>query len=80
MNEELTYVDCSGAVKPLDKYHLHELLDRLHVMQDMWESVIQNHPACSAIIPEYAEIVQKTLGKAYQDVGRVEFDCFGGDY
>lgn len=73
-----TYKDHSGVEQTIDKYHVHELLDRLHIMQNMWEEIVQNHPACESMIPWDAERVQKDIGKLYQYIGRIEFDEFSG--
>lgn len=67
-----------GDFSPIDKYHVHELLDRLHIMQNMWEECIQNHPASIVFIEDKAEKVQDLIGALYQEIGRIEFEEFGG--
>jgi hypothetical protein len=75
---KLLYTDGNGIEQRLDKYHLHELLDRLHIMQNIWESTIQNHPACETLMKDKAETVQVLIGRCYQAIGKIAFDKFKG--
>lgn len=39
------YKDCDGNERQLDTYHLHELMDRVHLLQVTFESFVSQHPA-----------------------------------
>jgi hypothetical protein len=67
------YVDYSLKDGEIDEFHLHELLDRLHTLQNMWENIIQNHPACGILIKDKAEAVQDAIGDLYQEIADVRF-------
>lgn len=55
----------------LDKYHYHELLDRLHVIMSNIDTHLTQHPVLE-LEPEVSKLVeeaQTTLWEAYQLIG-----------
>lgn len=71
----IKYVDCSGEEKILDKGHYHELCDRVHCIREMWNSLIEDHPACAGVLGELSEKVMDAMGDCYQTAGIAMFDC-----
>jgi hypothetical protein len=57
---------------PLDELHMHELLDRVSVLQDQFERHIAEHPAAEQFRRRIKGI-SKRLGKLYQEIGAVNF-------
>lgn len=66
----LSFTDCNGNVGTLDKFHLHEIVDRLYCARTMIEELLLNHPASPLCIEELTE-VQEALGHAYQNMGSI---------
>ena len=55
----------------LDKFHYHEMLDRLHVVMSMVDVHLQQHPVAK-IEPEIKDLIshaQDSLWQAYQLTG-----------
>lgn len=62
--------------KELDKFHYHELLDRLHVTMENLDRNIIEHPVMY-MHPEWRDKVNSvidTLFNVYQEVGKVDLD------
>lgn len=55
----------------LDKFHYHEMLDRLHVIMLNIDTHIQNHPVIEkeTEVKDLVNIAQNKLGEAYQIIG-----------
>jgi hypothetical protein len=55
----------------LDKYHYHEMLDRLHVVMSMVDDHLQQHPVAKIEleIKDLISEAQDKLAEAYQLVG-----------
>lgn len=70
MSKYGSYINCDGKERELDEFHLHELLDRTHMMQDMFNSYVADHPAAKLFSDDIEHIVRE-LGKLYQSVGVV---------
>lgn len=71
----LEYTDCTGSKRLLDKYHMHEIIDRVHLIQEQIECFIERHPA-GALVEEEMSEVQSILSKVYQKLGEIDFDNF----
>lgn len=69
-----TYKNCDGVETPLDQGHYYELVDRIHCIREMWDSLINNHPACESVLAELSGKVQDAMGDAYQKAGIYMFD------
>lgn len=67
------------STKPeLDKFHYHEMLDRLHVVMSMADDHLQQHPVAK-IESEVGQLIDDAitnLYKAYQLTGKIEFEKF----
>lgn len=67
------------STKPeLDKFHYHEMLDRLHVVMSMADDHLQQHPVAK-IESEVGQLIDSAitnLYKAYQLTGKIEFEKF----
>lgn len=67
------------STKPeLDKFHYHEMLDRLHVIMSMADDHLQQHPVAK-IESEVGQLIDDAitnLYKAYQLTGKIEFEKF----
>ena len=57
----------------IDKYHLHELMDRLHCMDIMFSELICNHPAADLMRDEMNKL-SEALADAYQRSGELNFE------
>lgn len=55
----------------IDKYHKHELLDRLHVVREMFDAHISDHPAVSLLDQKKLLKVIILLDQLYQDAGAI---------
>lgn len=55
----------------LDKFHYHEMLDRLHVIMLNIDTHIQNHPVIEkeTEVKDLVNIAQNKLWEAYQIIG-----------
>lgn len=67
------------STKPkLDKFHYHEMLDRLHVVMCMAEDHLQQHPVAK-IESEVGKLIDDAitaLFKAYQLTGTIDYEKF----
>lgn len=72
----LSYQNCNGEIQQLDKFHLHELVDRVHCVQVMIQELLMDHPA-SGLVGNKFRLASEQLGDAYQQLGRISFDEFG---
>ena len=67
------------STKPeLDKFHYHEMLDRLHVVMSMADDHLQQHPVAK-IESEIGKLIESAitnLYQAYQLTGKIEFEKF----
>ena len=66
--------DCD--VMKLDKYHYHEMADRLDMVTSIIDSHLYDHPVAHKH-EEVGEIINKViedLGEAYQLIGRMNYD------
>lgn len=77
-SQTLSYTDFNGDTKPLDRFHLHELVDRIHCVQKMLDHLLQSHPA-GHLVAEELEATQEKLGDAYQKAGEISFEMFEKD-
>jgi hypothetical protein len=62
----------------LDKFHYHEMLDRLHVVMSTIDNHILQHPVCK-LEKEVCTKVDEALTllfQAYQEVGNIENNKF----
>lgn len=57
----------------IDDLHKHELLDRLHCIQEMFDALVFDHPA-SALMREELKAVSDALSSAYQKAGLIRFN------
>jgi len=59
-----------------DKFHYHELTDRLHMLTSMVDEYLMGHPVCEAHgnIKQLVQQAEDTLWEAYQLVGTIEFN------
>lgn len=64
------YKDCIGNERDIDEFHIHELLDRVHVLRDTFHSHISDHPA-SKLFSDEIEAISEKLGDLYQHIGKV---------
>lgn len=55
-----------------DELLKHELLDRLHCVQHMFEELVSGHPMTHLMVPEI-HAVSNALGAAYQKAGAIRF-------
>ena len=57
--------------KLLDQFHYHEALDRVHVVMEMMDTHIHQHPVCkiNKDISKLVEEAQTSLYQAYQLIG-----------
>jgi len=55
----------------LDKFHYHEMLDRLHVIQSIIDDHLQQHPVAKieTDVKELISEAQDKLSEAYQIIG-----------
>lgn len=53
----------------LDKFHYHEVLDRTHMIRNIIDNELYNHPAISKKMKKHIDKVQILLGKVYQLAG-----------
>lgn len=68
--------DCDGATKAvikINKFHLHELMDRIHCVSTMFDELIRDHAAAS-LIQKDIDNVSSGLGKLYQKAGALRFE------
>ena len=65
----------------LDEFHYHEIIDRLHIIINTVEDHLLSHPVCceSSDVKTLIEERQAKLIKAYQRVGKAEFDAFDSE-
>lgn len=68
-----TYINHIGDAMPLDKFHLHEMVDRLHIIQEMFNLTIVDHP-CAGLLQSNIAEVNKLLGSLYQCAGLLEHE------
>lgn len=63
-----------GDLKPeqLDKYHRHELCDRIHCITQMFEELVAQHPAAQ-LMHEQLSKVSDELNNAYQQAAQIHF-------
>lgn len=56
-----------------DKFHLHEVLDRLNLVNSIFEDFIINHPSIEnrKNIKEKCEIISKNINEIYQEIGNI---------
>lgn len=73
-----TYVDHSGVTRPLDKFHYHEMIDRVHCVELMLNTMVAEHPAADVVRAEL-DAAFNALGALYQAAGRVAFEEEGHD-
>lgn len=62
----------------LDKFHYHEMLDRLHIIMSTIDDHILQHPVCK-LEKEVSTKVDKALTllfQAYQEVGKIDCEKF----
>lgn len=52
-----------------DKFHKHEILDRTHIVCDMFETFVYEHPALEGDAKDLAEEISTKLGQLYQMLG-----------
>ena len=62
----------------LDKFHYHEMLDRLHVIMSMADDHLQQHPVAKieSEIGKHIGDAVTSLFQAYQLTGQIEYDKF----
>jgi hypothetical protein len=67
------------STKPkLDKFHYHEMLDRLHVVMSMADDHLQQHPVAKieSEIGKHIDDAVSSLWQAYQLTGKIEYEKF----
>ncbi|WP_136420405.1 hypothetical protein [Herbaspirillum sp. ST 5-3] len=57
----------------IDEFHKHELLDRIHCLNEMFDSLILNHPA-AVLMQKELEKAAESLGKLYQKAGMIRHE------
>ena len=62
----------------LDKFHDHEMLDRLHVVMSMADDHLQQHPVAKieSEIGKHIDDAVSSLWQAYQLAGQIECEKF----
>jgi hypothetical protein len=70
------YTDCNGVEQSIDEFHMHELIDRLHITLVMFEESVVNHPA-SVLVSGDVQAISSAIGQLYQKVGRIEYGGMG---
>lgn len=62
----------------LDRFHYHEMLDRLHVIMHMADDHLQQHPVAKieSEIGKHIDAAVTSLFQAYQITGQIEHDKF----
>ena len=62
----------------LDKFHYHEMLDRLHVVMSMADDHLQQHPVAKieSEIGKHIDNAISSLFQAYQLAGQIECEKF----
>lgn len=68
-----TYTDCAGIKQPIDKYHLHEMCDRLYCMQEMFNRLIVEHP-CAGLMEDQSEYISKLLSRLHQRAANLAYE------
>jgi hypothetical protein len=66
------YTDCSGKEQDIDMFHMHGLIDRVHVISRMFNDHVTDHPAAILLADDIEEIARK-LRRLYQKIGDIEF-------
>lgn len=56
--------------QPLDEFHIHELLDRAHCINEIFNILIAEHAAANLIQPEIIN-AQVALSVLYQAAGQI---------
>ena len=64
--------------RPLSEFDYHEVLDRASTMQEMFATLIVDHPVATddEEIKKQAIITFKAIAEFYQYVGAIRFDKF----
>lgn len=62
----------------IDKFHYHEVLDRLHLINTMIDEFLLEHPAVieNKKIMKKIEKASEKLSKAYQEIGDLTLNKF----
>ena len=62
----------------LDRFHYHEMLDRLHVIMSMADDHLQQHPVAKieSEIGKHISDAVTSLFQAYQLAGQIEYEKF----
>lgn len=68
------YVEHSNNKRALDEFHYHEIMDRIHCLHEMWNTLILEHPACEEALGCMGQDVNMMIGRCYQAAGNVNFD------
>jgi len=70
------------STKPkLDKFHYHEMLDRLHVVMCMADDHLQQHPVAKieSEIGKHIDDAVSSLWQAYQLTGKIDHNKFDNE-
>jgi hypothetical protein len=54
--------------------HKHEILDRISVINHLFNDVVMDHPAAKLLTQDKLELVGKALADLYQDAGNMRFE------
>lgn len=65
------------APAAFDEFSKHELLDRVHTVNMMFDELVVDHPAAALLRKEIDEVAAH-LAALYQQAGNVRFDDGGG--
>ena len=70
-----------SAKDKLDKFHYHEILDRLHVSMSTLDDHILQHPVCKLEkgISKKVEDALTLLFQAYQEAGEISYKKFDSE-
>lgn len=62
----------------LDRFHYHEMLDRLHIVMSMTDDHLQQHPVAKieSEIGKHIDDAVTSLFQAYQLAGQIEYEKF----
>lgn len=56
----------------VDEFHRHELMDRIFVVQELFNNIVMDHPAGEDMKKELKK-VDNALAAAYQRAGKLRF-------
>lgn len=66
---------------PLDQFHYHEMLDRLHMIMEITDTHLQQHPVAKieSEIGKHIDDAITSLWQAYQLTGQIDYKKFNNE-